>query len=222
MPRPWSYLVVAGLAFTAGSAAGLTLARPDRVDPCPAAAAAESTNTRQPTAAGNQRAGAHTQLGLAATALSRVPALRPEPVHHEHSGEHQRNRIRREDLPPAVEAVLRQVSEGRKVAEVELERRQRNGQTVYDAELDIDGVEHEYTIDEQGKVIEAERDLALSELPAAVTTGITTALPGAILMEAEQKQKDGTSLYEVELRLDGHRHELLLSADGRITRHQTR
>lgn len=221
----WQYVVVAVVFLGAGSAAGLTVA-PRLRAPGPCTSQASDTDLARADSPGVQVgrkvAKESAQLGFAAAVLSQVPKLRPEqPSPHVH-GPSDHRRLDRKDLPPAVEAVLQQATLGRRVHGLELERRERNGQPVFLADLDIDGVEHEFTIDEQGKVLESERDLALSELPAAVTTGIQTALPGAILMEAEYRTRDGRAVYEVELRLDRHRHELLVGEDGGIVRQRSR
>jgi hypothetical protein len=224
MGNLWKYVVIGGIFLGAGSAAGVTLApRASSPGPqCPCEAAATGDKETGSTLASDRAGQQSAQLRAPAAAVgNRVPNLRP-PTPPAQVRWDERRPVERKDLPVAVEAVVAKVTQGRSVQEFKLQRRLRDGQQVFDAEIDLDGVENELTIDEQGKVLESERDMAVSELPPGIPTAIQTALPGAILMEAEHHTKDATAFYEIELRFDRHRHKLYMAEDGQILRHKSK
>jgi hypothetical protein len=61
-------------------------------------------------------------------------------------------------------------------------------------------------------------DIAVTELPAAVTASIEKAHPGATLLSAEKDLKADGSVqhYEVTIRVAGQQKELTVLADGTI------
>jgi hypothetical protein len=182
------------------------------------AAAAGSIATERAEARPDGQGG---RRALAASRLGKVPQLRPAAKVEEARAD--RRRMTAEELPPAVLAVFRRITLGREVKKLTIERRQRNGQPIYNTEFYLDSVEHEYEMDEAGKLLQWEWDIPLQELPAPVTKGIQDALPGAVLIQAEREQHEGQPLFfEVNLQLDGHHHEVQVLEDGKIIRHRTR
>jgi hypothetical protein len=222
MQNVFQVFVVAGVFLATGTATGIAVAPLWRAPQgCQAATPGPVSEPREHGSAPDPDATQTARLGVVVAALRQLPRLRAEP---ETAGsEHGPQLLERRDLPPPVEAVLRQVTLGRDPRRLRLEHRQRQGQPVFEVNLELDGVVQEYTIDPQGKVLEAEADMGVSELPTAVTTGIQAALPGAVLLAAEREQEDGAPPhYEIEIRADGRRHELNVSEDGTITRQKTR
>jgi hypothetical protein len=128
-----------------------------------------------------------------------------------------------DQLPPAIRATVTQIAHGRPLQDLNLERRIRDGKPFYETEFSLDGAEHELKLDEQGKIFESEVEFALSELPAAVTTGITAALPGAVLLDAEREQiRDNPAFFEINIRHAGQRYEVQVAEDGRVLRTRPR
>jgi hypothetical protein len=211
-----------GVGFAAGIAVAPRL-RPSA--PVVAPAAAPVSAERAPEGRGGQAGQGPDErtarLGMAATTLSRVPQLRPEARPPEVRNAPQRLAL--QDLPAPVQAVVRQLTMGRHVQKLEFERRQHDGTPYIKAEFELEGMEHEYALDDQGKVLATEFDVALSELPGPISKGIQAALPGVTLLEADRQQiGDSPPIYEVEVVVDGQRRELKVGEDGRIIRQKVR
>ena len=216
-------ILVAAVFMAAGLAAGAMFGprvEPEPTAKLPAAESLPGVATERAQAGHTQRAlpnrdeGA-VRLAAAAAALSRVPQLqtRPEAA----PAPHRPHRLALEELPPAVQQVVKQLTLGRKVTKPEFETRERNGQRYFKAEFLVEGVETEYALDEQGKVLASEVDMDPAELPSPVASGIQAALPGAMLLEAERNQVgDDKIFYEVEIRHQGQQMEVHVGEDGRI------
>ena len=58
-------------------------------------------------------------------------------------------------------------------------------------------------------------------LPPAAADAVKAAFPQASIVEVEQENEDGVTLYEVELRQDGKEVEISVSADGVIVEVET-
>jgi hypothetical protein len=218
--------LVAAFFLATGFAAGVALGPRVVAASSPRAAAwaeahASGTASRQPAlpSAGNADAdrAASGRLAVAATALARVPQLRPEPQPPEQRRE--RPHIKFDDLPAPVQQVLRQLTLGRPTQWSRIEPRERNGINYFKAEFDLDGMEQEYDVDPQGKVLASETDVPLGEVPAPISRTIESAFPGAVLLEAERDQQlDQAPFYEMNIEHQGQRRELHISEDGRILR----
>ena len=162
------------------------------------------------------------RLAAAAAALTRVPRLQAAPAPTE-PARRAPERLAREELPPAVQKVLAQLTSGKKTHTTRLEARERDGQRYIKAEFQLDGVEHEYDLDEQGKVLASEVDVEPSALPGPVASGIQAALPGALLLEAERDEvADAPPFYEVEIKHGGQQMEVHVGEDGKILRRKVR
>jgi uncharacterized membrane protein YkoI len=176
------------------------------------------------------RAAERARLAVAAGALTQVPQLRPSPqalaeaqAQAAHAQAHRRHKLAPHEVPEPVMKVLQQLTLGREMKNTEIERRQRDGRTFYQADFDLEGVEHEYALDEQGKVLYSEWDVAISELPASISGGIQAAVPGAVVLSAEREQRDGDpAVYEIEVNVNGQRRELEMGEDGKVLKQQVR
>ena len=63
---------------------------------------------------------------------------------------------------------------------------------------------------------EQEQEIAISELPAIITTAIQDTLPGFEIAEAEIETKDKKITYEVEGIYQDQQYEIEISPDGKI------
>ena len=63
---------------------------------------------------------------------------------------------------------------------------------------------------------EVEEEVAIADLPAAVTDAIKAEYPNAELLEAEKETEDGPTTYEVEIKNDGKTLEVEVSPEGKI------
>ena len=66
--------------------------------------------------------------------------------------------------------------------------------------------------------LKASRDhhLALSELPAAVTSAAIAAVPGLVIESAEQEMEDGVAIYSLEGMANGKAYCVEVSLDGKV------
>src|SRR5580704_4816780 len=85
----------------------------------------------------------------------------------------QEKKIKREDLPAAVEKTVAEQSKDATVKgfSTEVEK----GQTLYEAELMVKGHSKDILMDAQGNIVEVEEEVAMDALPAAVKEGLTKA-----------------------------------------------
>jgi hypothetical protein len=63
---------------------------------------------------------------------------------------------------------------------------------------------------------EKETEIAVSDLPAAVTSAIEDTMPGFKITEAEIEEEDGQMIYEVEGTMTGETYEIETSAEGKV------
>src|SRR6202051_4739091 len=82
----------------------------------------------------------------------------------------QEKKIKRSDLPPAVEKTVAAQSTGATIKSFSTEK--ENGETLYEAEMTVGGHSKDVTMNAQGEVVEVEEEVAMDNLPAAVKSGL--------------------------------------------------
>ena len=89
---------------------------------------------------------------------------------------------------------------------------------LYEAEFKLDSIEYAVFIDPAGKLVMFKRDIKENELPAVVSTIISTEYSGYKIDDAEKVEIGGIIYYQVELEGKGKRDlELVFSADGKLS-----
>lgn len=222
MRGQWRTEVLLAVAITclgAGFVAGRTLGRgPEAVvgadlDPAVAAVRAETESaTGAPTASAEEK-----RLAAAASAWSQVPQLQvaPKPL----AAQPRKRLLELDQLPEPVRKVVDGLITGRVVQDLELEARERDGQPHFKVQFDIDGFEQEYRIDELGAILATDFDMAVADVPTAVSRGIEADRPGAILLDAERNQEGSAPpYYEINIDHDGVRMGVRVGEDGTILR----
>jgi hypothetical protein len=130
----------------------------------------------------------------------------------------QERRISRSQLPPAVEATVAAQSKGAKVRGFSEEK--ENGETCYEAELQVNGHSKDVLIDAQGNIVEVEEEVALDSLPAAVREGLQNAAAGGRLGKVESVTRHGTLVaYEARVLTKGKSTEIQVGPDGKPLTH---
>ena len=134
-------------------------------------------------------------------------------------GDDQEKKIKRADLPPAVEKTVVAVSQGATIKgfseEVE------NGQTLYEAELTVNGHGKDVNIDSSGAVVEVEEQVEMDSLPAAVKEGLQAkAGKGKIIKVESITKHDKLVAYEAQVRTDGKKSEVQVGPDGKPLDHE--
>lgn len=71
--------------------------------------------------------------------------------------------------------------------------------TTYKVEFDANRMEHEIWYSENGNIVKTEKELAIADLPAAVTTALKTNYSKHKIDEVEMTEENGKKIYEVEL-----------------------
>lgn len=130
----------------------------------------------------------------------------------------QERKIKRSDLPPAVEKTVARESEGATVegftTEVE------GGRRLYEVELKIDGRGKDILMDVRGNVVEVEEEVALDSLPTAVREGLTRAAGRGTISRVESLTKSGKLVaYEAVVKTRTRRHEIQVGPGGERLTH---
>ncbi|SFG76831.1 PepSY-like domain-containing protein [Pontibacter chinhatensis] len=113
------------------------------------------------------------------------------------------------DVPQAVSAALTQKYAN--ATDLEWEKHGEN----YEADFDVDRIDHAAMIDPSGKILMTRRDIMKKDLPEAITTAIAQQYKDMRLDDMEQVEKDGKTYYQVELDQKGQDKKVVFSADGK-------
>ena len=126
----------------------------------------------------------------------------------------QERKIRRADLPPAVEKAVAAQTQGATIKGFSQE--QENGQTYYEAELTVGGHSKDILMDASGAVVEVEEQVTLDALPVAVKEGLQAKAGKGKLLKVESITKhDKVVAYEAKVQTDGKKSEVQVGSDGK-------
>lgn len=127
-------------------------------------------------------------LALAALLLAAPPSLR--------AGE---KRVKMDDLPEAVRQAVLEVSNGLEIRE--LTREVENGQTFYEAELEVNDHTRDVIIDSSGAIVLIEEEVDWNAIPKPVQAAIEKAAQGRkILLVETLTRNNRIEAYEAHLR----------------------
>jgi len=138
-----------------------------------------------------------------------------------------------------IDAVNQELPNGTIVAATKEEEK---GEISYDVEVEVDGKKFEVEVAEDGTVIEVEEDddadedndvdedgdadddddadeeieVAVDQLPQAVTDAVVQAVPGGTIVEAEMETEDGQNVYDVEVEVGGKEFGVEVTEDGTV------
>jgi len=130
----------------------------------------------------------------------------------------QEKKIKREELPAAVEKTVSEQVKGATIQgfSTEIDK----GKNIYEAELTINGHEKDVSMDEHGNIIEVEEEVALDSLPAAVKEGLRKAAGTGVIGKVESLTKNGKLVaYEAAVKKETKRHEIQVGPDGKKLAH---
>ncbi|HEY4816957.1 MAG TPA: hypothetical protein VIH67_05970 [Candidatus Acidoferrum sp.] len=131
----------------------------------------------------------------------------------------QEKKIKRSDLPPAVEKTVAAQSAGATVKgfSKEIEK----GQTYYEAELIVNGHTKDILIDGNGAIVEVEEEVAMNALPTEVKAGLQAKAGEGKLVKVETLTKnDKLVAYEAQVRKGGKKSEVQVGPDGKPLDHE--
>jgi hypothetical protein len=116
--------------------------------------------------------------------------------------------------PAAIQASAKQLLGEKKLEEFDKES--LDGKTTYEIGFKVGDVDHSYILDESGKLIQEEADIATDKLPAAVTDAIKKAQPKGEVSEAADATANGNHFFVVDVNVDKVHHVLSVKADGAL------
>lgn len=124
-------------------------------------------------------------------------------------------RVKLKDLPPTVQATVKEVSKGATLRGLAMET--ENGKTFYEAELMVNGHSKDVTIDPSGKVVTVEEQVALNSLPPAVKAEIVKqAGKGRIGIVESVTENSALVFYEAHIKSGGKITEVKVSPEGKL------
>jgi hypothetical protein len=122
-------------------------------------------------------------------------------------------KIKRSDLPSAVEKTVAAQSQGTTIRGFSEER--ENGQTFYEAKLVVKGHSKDILMDANGAVVEVEEQVALESLPTTVRDGLRAKAGKGTLVKVESLTKHNKLVaYEAQVKTGGKRSEVQVGPDG--------
>ena len=131
----------------------------------------------------------------------------------------QETKIRRADLPAAVEKTVADASKGATIKGFSKET--EHGKTSYEVEMVVNGRSNDVEIDATGAIVEVEEEVALSSLPTNVAAGLNAKAAGGKIVKVESLTKNGKLVaYEAKVEASGKKHEIQVGPDGKPLDHE--
>ena len=131
----------------------------------------------------------------------------------------QEKKIKRADLPAAVEKTVAAESAGATVKGFSTEK--EKGETFYEAELVVNGHSKDVLIDASGAVVEVEEEVALDSLSADVKAGLQAKAGKGKILKVESLTKKGKLVaYEAKVDTNGKKSEIQVGPDGKPLDHE--
>ena len=131
----------------------------------------------------------------------------------------QEKKIKRSDLPPAVEKAVAAQSEGATIRGFSTEK--EKGQTFYEAEMMVNGHSKDVLIAADGTVVEIEEQVVLDSLSAEVKAGLRTKAGKGKILKVESLTKKGKLVaYEAQVDTNGKKSEVQVGPDGKPLDHE--
>src|SRR5215467_11218991 len=131
----------------------------------------------------------------------------------------QEKKIKRGDLPPAVEKTVAAESAGATIKGFSMEK--EKGETFYEAEMMVDGRSKDVLINASGLVVEVEEEVALDKLPAEVKAGLEAKAGKGRIGKVESLTKKGKLVaYEAHVVINGKKSEVQVGPDGKPLDHE--
>lgn len=147
-----------------------------------------------------------------------LPALLVAVVATWTTAQGQERKIKRSELPPAVEKTVAAESAGATIKGFATEI--EGGKKMYEVELQVDGRGKDILIDGQGNVVEVEEEVALDSLPAEVKEGLTKAAGRGTISRVESLTKRGELVaYEAVVKTGARRREVQVGPNGEKLAH---
>lgn len=131
----------------------------------------------------------------------------------------QEKKIKRSELPPAVEKTVAAQSVGATIRgfSTEIEK----GQTLFEVEMTVSGHSKDVSMTADGSIVEVEEQVALDSLSPEVKTGLQAkAGKGKITKVESLTKKDKLVAYEAQVVTNGKKSEVQVGPDGKPLDHE--
>ena len=125
----------------------------------------------------------------------------------------QEKKLKREQLPPAVEQTVARESQGATIKgfATEVEK----GRRLYEVELTVDGHNKDISMDKHGNVVEIEEEVQMDSLPSAVQDAFKKAAGSGKIEMVESLTKSGKLVaYEGHVKTGKRRSEIQVGPNG--------
>ena len=130
----------------------------------------------------------------------------------------QERKLKRSELPPAVEKTVAAESRGATIQGFSTEV--EGGRRLYEVELKVEGHGKDISMDKDGNIVEVEEEVAIASLPAAVKEGLTRAAGRGTIGKVESLTKRGKLVaYEAVVKTGARRREIQVGPDGKRLAH---
>lgn len=131
----------------------------------------------------------------------------------------QEKKLKKSDLPAAVQKAVDHQSQGATVVGFSTEK--ENGQTIYEAQLTVNGKNRDISFDPKGTVVEVEDEVAFDSLPAAVQDGLKKKAGTGKITRVETLTKKGKLVaYEAVVQNGAKKSEIQVGPDGKPLAHE--
>lgn len=144
-------------------------------------------------------------LTLALITVSTAFALRPQDKEEEDD-----RIVKFSDIPSPAQSALKKAAGSATIAKIEIDT--NDSVTIYEASWNVDGIEHEASVDPTGSLLETENSVRESDVPQLVRDAASKFRKNGVDVSFEKKT---VVLYSVEMVVDGDEKELLLDPAGR-------
>ena len=118
------------------------------------------------------------------------------------------------DAPAAVQAAITKAVGSSTIKKVTKET--KKGETKYEAEFDVNKVEHSVEVSATGEVLEEETEIDAKTLPQPVTDAVKAKYVDGTLGEANEVKEKGSTFYEVDVKVGKDQHELKIDSSGKV------
>jgi hypothetical protein len=131
----------------------------------------------------------------------------------------QEKKIKRSDLPPAVEKTVAAQSAGATIREFSTEK--ENGQTLYEVEMTVNGHSKDISMTADGSIVEIEEQVAMDSLSPEVKAGLQAKADKGKILKVEALTKKGKLVaYEAKVETNGKRSEIQVGPNGKPLDHE--
>ena len=125
----------------------------------------------------------------------------------------QERKLRRDQLPPAVEKTVAAESQGATIKGFSTEV--ENGRRLYEAELIVNGRHKDISMDRNGVIVEIEKEVSMDSLPANVQDALKQAAGTGTIEMIESLTKNGKLIaYEGRVKRGNKRFEIQVGPQG--------